>query len=57
MVALLKLNEIEGFIKNGGIFNKGRLFNERLSEAEQAERKASQEVLRQFLILTDLVSW
>ncbi len=52
----LKLNEIEGFIKNGVIFNLGKLFNERVSEAMQAEGKAAQEELRRFLILTDLVN-
>jgi hypothetical protein len=56
MVALLKLNEIEEFIKNGGIFNNGGLFNERVREAKQVEGKAAQEGLRQFLILMDPVS-
>jgi hypothetical protein len=56
MVALLKLNEIEGFIKNGGIFNKGELFNKGVSEAKQTEGRAAQEVQRWFLILKDSVS-
>jgi hypothetical protein len=56
MVALLKLNKIEEFIKNGGIFNNGGLFNESVSEAKQVEGKAAQEVLREFLILMDPVS-
>jgi hypothetical protein len=38
MVALLKLNEIQGFLKN---FNKGGLFNKWVSEAKQTEGKAA----------------
>ncbi len=56
MVALLKLNGNEQFIKNGGIFNKEGLFNKGVSEAEQTEEGVAQEVLRWFLILTDPVS-
>jgi hypothetical protein len=48
MSTLLKLNEMRNVIKNGGIINKGRLFN----KGEQTERfgeKVAQEVyLRHF---------
>jgi hypothetical protein len=46
---------MRSLIKNGGIFNKGRHFNKGVSEARCTEEKVAQDVLRQFLILTDPV--
>ncbi len=40
MAALLKLNEMRSLIKNGGIFNKARLFNNGVSEARCMEERA-----------------
>ncbi len=48
MAALLKLNEIEKILKMGTFLIEGGLFNEWMSEAQQGEGKAAQEMLRQF---------
>ncbi len=40
----------------GAFLIREGLFDERVSEAKQVEGKAAQEVLRQFLILTDPAS-
>ena len=56
MVALLKLRNGEFILKNVGIFNKGGLFNKGVSEARCIVKRVTQDVLKRFLILTDLVS-
>ncbi len=40
----------------GAFLNMRELFNRGVSEAEQTEGRAAQEVVRRFLILTDSVS-
>ncbi len=55
MSALLKLNEMRSVIKNGGIFNKGRLFN----KGEQMEgfgEKVAQGAFADVFVVTDPVS-